>query len=131
MNQQTARIVTDSSLGLAALFSTVIALLQTEWKVSGELLLMLLWIVFPYLLCRILSRKLLLSSRTPFRMVSVVFTIIVLLLTLASYGSLYFGTQSSTSGLAFIAVPLYILVATLIVFVPANVMLFKSDKQAQ
>jgi len=92
---------------------------------------MLLWVVFPYILCKILNHRLLLSSRAPFRIVSVTFTIIVLLFSLVSYSTLYFGTVSSTVALAFVSVPLYILMATLIVLVPASVLLFKSDKEAQ
>lgn len=121
-----AKAITDIALGLAALLSIVIALHHAEWQISGQHLLLLLWVVLPYILCRIASIGLLRSQNPALRNVSIIFAVAVLLFSAVSYGGLYFGTASSTSSLAFVSVPLYILIGALIVFVPAYLMLSRA-----
>jgi len=126
-----AKTLTNISLGLAALLSVVTALYYATWKITEQHLFQLLWIVSPYILCRIASIGLLRSKKTTLRNISAFFATAVLLFSALSYGSLYFGTQSSTSALAFIAIPLYTLIAEVIVLGPANLLLLKAEKQIQ
>ena len=117
------------ALSLGALLSVVTSLHQAGWKVEAALLVFDAWIVFPYFVCWLLNRPLYKSANSKFSTVAVVFSLLVLLFSVLAYSSFYYGRQSSTSGIAFIFIPLYLTLASILVLGAANAVRFFQDRR--
>lgn len=112
----------NNSLFFGALLSFIISLHQAGWKVYPQGLGWEVWIIVPYFLCWLLSRPLYKSANQKLATVSAAFSLLVLLFSVMVYGSFYYGRQSSTGSLAFIFVPLYLTIATVLVLGVANIL---------
>ena len=122
--------VGNRALSLGALLSVLISLHQAGWKVDAALLAFEAWIVFPYFICWLLNRPLYKSANSKLSAVATVFSLLVLLFSLLAYSSFYFGRQSSTGGLAFIFIPLYLVLASILVLGTANAVRYFQDRRA-
>ena len=119
----------DRALFLGALLSVVTLLHQAGWKVGVALLAFEIWAVSPYFICWVLNRPLYKSANSKLSAVAVVFSLLVLLFSVLAYSGFYFGRQSSTSALAFIFIPLYLVIASILVLGTANAVRFFQDRR--
>lgn len=114
--------IANAAHGFSALIAFLVLFHQAEWRMRAELLPVVVMVLAPYLICLLLNIRMLQAER-PYPEVAGAFSVVVLLFTAAAYGSLYIGKTGSTGGLAFFAVPAYILGAAIIILGIANLLL--------
>lgn len=106
--------ISDLSLGLSAMLASMAFFYLSQWQFTAEHVLLIIFVLLPYLICWLSSIRLLHANR-PYGQIAASFSVVVLLFTGLTYATPFFGTSGSTSALVFIAVPLYILVGTAVI----------------
>jgi hypothetical protein len=118
------KILSNTVLALAAIVSVAISIQQAGWKIDGMLIIFELWIISPFILCWAMSIPLHKYSGSIFSILAMSFSILIALFTAIIYAGLYYGQQNSTSSLAFVAVPLYSVVGSIIFLGILNIIRF-------
>jgi hypothetical protein len=106
---------------VSALGAAAVSFHQSGWNAGVLVSGFEAWIILPYVLCWLLAIPLYQAKEGNFAKTAVYFSGLVLLYTLWSYGGLYYGHRSSTEGLVFLFVPLYLIAASVAVLGAANV----------
>ncbi len=117
---------------LALLFSCVLASLisfdQAGWNITMGHIPWEAWILLPYSICWLLSYRLYRSSNPKYGIFAMLFSMLVFLFSVFIYGGLYVGKVRSTQALVFLFVPLYLVIATIIVLGTANFLLIYKNR---
>lgn len=119
--------ISSLSLALSAVLAGMAFFYLSQLQMTAQHVPVIAFVLLPYLICWRLNVPLLRANR-PYSHVAAGFSVVALLFSALAYGALFFGATGSTSGLAFFAVPLYLLAGIAVIPGIANLVLFYQQK---